>query len=109
MHILTYTGSLVLPYRKVEKPVAPTVHSPFIRVATVGFSNLSVATSDSGWIKQAVIKWVKTESRRIQHSTAAQHSNWIAKDVNRQVATEHVQNKCSLRWSIVLLYSHAAL
>ena len=76
------------------KLVALLVYSSFRRAATSGLRNISVAISSNKWIRKAVLEWgVNTESIRIQHSTAAQHSDWIGFDVTRPVATEHVRNK----------------
>ena len=75
MHSSSYTNSLVLLFRIEEKLVALLAYSSVRWLATSGFRSVSEATSNSSWIKQAVINWgVNTESLRIQHSTAARHS-----------------------------------
>ena len=75
MRFWSYDNSWVLLSRNEEKLVALLVYYSFRRVATTGFQNISVITSNSSWIRQAVLKWgVNTESLRIQHSTAARHS-----------------------------------
>ena len=88
--------------------MALLVYSSFRGVATSGFRNKSVATSNSSWIRQAVLKWgVNTESHRTQHSTAARDSYESTSDVTRLLATGQVRNKYSLRQSISLQLSQA--
>ena len=59
-----------------EKLVALLVYSSFGRVATSNIWKISVATSNIGWIRKAVLNWgVNMESLRIHHSVAARYSN----------------------------------
>ena len=91
-----------------EKLVALLIYSSFWRVAINGIGNSSVAISSISWIRQDVLKWgVKTESHRIQHSTAARYSNRNENDVTGLVATEQVRNIYSVRESDLLRISHA--
>ena len=105
---IIYSLISLLLFRIEERLVALPVPSSFRRVATSGFQNNSAATSSSSWVRQAVVKWrVNTESLHFQHSTAARQSYWNETDVTRLIATEDVQNKYSVRESIILQLGHA--